>query len=164
MKAKMFGIVVPAYHQYQHATAAMDVKLFGLIPLVKVKGIIMNKAETVTVFNDMCLMAPASLTGNNIQWTPVDSVTAKAVFTVGAISIAATLCFNEAGQLVNFESDDRYAIGDMQQYRFSTPVSEYKSIHERNIFQFGETIWHYPEGAFVYGQFNVISIDYNVAE
>ena len=56
MKAKMYGTVVPGYHRYQNATATMQIKLFGLFNVVNIKAVVMNKAETVTLFNDMCLM------------------------------------------------------------------------------------------------------------
>jgi hypothetical protein len=164
MKAKMYGTIVPGYHCYQNATATMQIKLLGLFNIVNIKGIEMNKAETVTVFNDMCLMAPASLIDKRIEWIPIDSLSAKAVFTNGSNKISATLYFNEKGQLINFISDDRYAISDMKQYRFSTPVKEYTKIDGRNVLQYGEAVWHYPEGEFVYGKFNLKSIEYNVSE
>ena len=164
MNAKMFGIAVPVYHCYQNATATMQVKLLGLFDVVNVKGTEMNKAETVTVFNDMCLMAPASLIDRRIEWTAIDDLSAKATFTNGVNKISATLYFNEHGQLINFVSDDRYVIGDMKQYRFSTPVKEYSKINRRNIWQYGETIWHYPDGEFVYGKFYLKSIEYNVPD
>ena len=118
MKARMYGTTVPGYHCYQNATATMQVKLIGLFNVVNVKGTEMNKAETVTVFNDMCLMAPASLIDKRIEWKTIDSLSAKAIFKNGVNKITAILYFNEQGQLVNFTSDDRYAIGDMKQYRF----------------------------------------------
>ncbi|ULQ54714.1 DUF6544 family protein [Flavihumibacter fluvii] len=162
MKANMFGTAIPGYHKYQNASATMDVKPFGLFSVVQAKGVEMNKAETVTVFNDMCLMAPASLIDTRIQWEAIDSLTAKAIFTNGSSKIAATLYFSEAGQLVNFISDDRYDISDMKQYRFSTPVKEYKNLDGRNVLQYGLAVWHYPEGEFDYGKFYLKSIAYNV--
>ncbi len=162
MKAKMFGVTVPGYHDYQQATARMRVKLFGLFPVMQASGMEMNKAETVTVFNDMCLMAPATLIDKRIEWVPVDSMCAKAIFTNGTNKITATLYFNAQGQLVNFISDDRYTMSDRKQYRFSTPVKEYTRINERNILKYGEAVWHYPEGEFVYGKFYLNSIEYNV--
>jgi len=162
MKATMFAAPVLAYHRYQNATATMQVKLLALFNVVNVKGIEMNKAETVTVFNDMCLMAPASLIDKRIEWIAIDSLSVKATFTNGINKITALLYFNEQGQLVNFISDDRYAIGDMKQYRFSTPVKEYVQMDATNIWKYGETIWHYPDGEFVYGKFTLKSIEYNV--
>src|ERR1035437_6036 len=93
MKARMYGTTVPAYHCYQNATATMQVKLIGLFNVVNVKGTEMNKAETVTVFNDMCLMAPATMIDKRIEWMPVDSLSAKATFTNGINKITATLYF-----------------------------------------------------------------------
>lgn len=163
MKARMFGVTVPGYHDYQSGIARMNVKLFGLFAVMQAKGEEMNKAETVTLFNDMCLFAPATLADKRIQWESFDDTSAKATFTNGNNKISAILYFNEKGQLVNFISDDRYAISEMKQYRFSTPVKDYKLINGRNIPTYGETIWHYPEGAFVYGKFYLKSIEYNVS-
>ncbi|MCU0343799.1 MAG: hypothetical protein MUF28_08260 [Ignavibacterium sp.] len=163
MNAKMFGITVPGYHRYAEAKATMDIRLFGLIPIVKQSGEIMNKTETVTLFNDMCLMVPATLIDERIQWEPIDSLTSKAIFTNRGISISAILYFNESGQITNFTSDDRTAINDMKQYRFSTPVSEYKNINGINVPIYGEAIWHYPAGEFTYGKFSLKTINYNVS-
>ena len=164
MKATMYGTTVPGYHCYQNEKATMQIKLLGLFNVVNLKGAEMNKAETVTLFNDMCLMAPAALINKRIEWTEIDSLSAKAIFTNGINKITATLYFNELGQLINFTSDDRYSIGDMKQYRFSTPVKEYVQINGKNIWKYGETIWHYPDGEFVYGKFTLKSIEYNVAD
>jgi len=162
MKAKMFGVTVPGYHRYSKATATMDIRLFGLLSVINIAGESMNKTETVTLFNDMCLIAPATLLDKRIEWKAIDSATAEAVFTNRGISIEAVLYFNPAGQLINFTSDDRTAVSDMKQYRFSTPVSEYKTINGSNIMTYGETVWHYPDGEFVYGKFKLKEIKYNV--
>jgi hypothetical protein len=162
MKGKMYGLTVPGYHAYQQAEASMDIRLFGIIPIVQLKGQVMSKAETVTFFNDMCLLAPATLIDKRIEWVSWDSSSAKAIFTNRANKITATLYFNTKGQLINFISDDRTAISTMKLYRFSTPVKDYQQMNGRNIMTYGETIWHYPEGEFVYGKFNLKSIEYNV--
>jgi hypothetical protein len=163
MKAKKFGMMVPGYHRYVEAKATMDIRLFGLFPIIKQSGNIMNKTETVTLFNDMCLMVPAALIDKRIQWEPIDSLTTEAVFTNNGISISAILYFNEMGQLINFTSDDRTAISDMKQYRFSTPVAGYKNINGINVMSGGEAIWHYPDGDFTYGKFNLKTIQYNLS-
>ena len=78
------------------------------------------------------------------------------------VRIQATLYFNAKGQLVNFVSDDRYAVSDMQRYRFSTPVADYKNFNGFNVMSFGEAVWHYPDGEFVYGKFELQELVYNV--
>jgi hypothetical protein len=163
MKAKMFGLTVLGYHKYSTATAMMDIRLFGLFPVVKQSGETMDKAETVTLFDDMCLMAPATLIDKRIQWQEIDNTSTKATFTNAGITITAILYFNEQGQLIDFTSDDRTAITDMKQYRFSTPAIDYKNINGINIMTRGETIWHYPDGNFTYGKFVLKEIEYNLA-
>ena len=161
MKGRMNGITVPGYHAYKNGSASMKIKLFGLFPIIDVKENVLNKAETVTVFNDMCLLAPATLIDERIQWQPIDNSSVKAAFTVNDISISAILYFNEKGQLVNFISNDRYAIADMKQYTFLTPVKDFKNINGYNLPGYGEAIWRYPDGDFSYGKFNTIRIQYN---
>jgi len=160
MKGKIKGITVPGYHKYSQATATMDIRLFGLFSVVKITGKNLNKAETVTLFNDMCLMAPATLIDKRITWESIDPNSAKATFTNQGITIAAILYFNEQGQLIDFTSNDR----DVNHYPFSTPVSNYKNINGLNIMTYGEAIWHYPDGKFVYGKFNLKEVEYNVSE
>ena len=161
MKAVMKGMMVPGYHRYQDEKASMDIRLFGLVPIAQAKGIEMNKDETVTLFNDICLFAPAALIDKRILWQGIDSTCAKAIFTNGQNKITATLYFNATGQLTNFISDDRYAVSLMRQYRFSTPVKDFKLIGGRNVPTYGEAIWHYPDGLFVYGKFYLKHIAYN---
>ena len=43
-------------------------------------------------------------------------------------------------QLINFTSDNRNAIGDMKQYRFSTPVKEYAQTNGINIWIYGDAV------------------------
>lgn len=161
MKAKMFGVMVPGYHAYKNGQASMQIKLFGLFPIINIKDGSLNKAETVTMFNDMCLMAPASLISPAIQWDSIDDRSAKATFTVKDISISAVLYFNDQDQLINFISDDRYDVNAQKQFRFSTPVSAYQNFHGYNVMSYGEAVWHYPDGAFTYGKFVLKDIVYN---
>jgi hypothetical protein len=161
MKGKMFGINVPGYHAYKNGDASMQIKLFGWFPVVNIKGGGLNKTETVTLFNDMCLLAPATLIDKRIQWELIDSYSAKAIYTNNGITISATLFFDELGRLVNFVSDDRGSIDDGKTYRFSTPVHAYKNFNGFNVIARGDGVWHYPEGEFTYGKFILKEISYN---
>lgn len=164
MKAKMFGTEVPGYHRYQRKQATMDIRLFGIIPVARHSGREMDYSETVTVFNDMCLMAPASLIDKRISWETIDSNSVKAVFTNGDISVSAKLFFNDKGQLVDFVSNDRYAVSEMKKYPFSTPVHEYRNHGGLNVLYRGDAVWEYPNEKFVYGKFVLKSIEYNVSD
>lgn len=162
MKGKMKGIMIPGYHHYKHQTAVMDIRLFGLKKLAFQKGDTMNKAETVTFFNDMCLMAPAALIDKRIRWETLDSKRVKASFTNGQITVTAVLYFNKKGELTDFISEDRFDVSTQQWISFSTPVSEYRSVDSRKIIGYGEAIWHYKDSPFVYGKFQTKAVEYNV--
>lgn len=158
-------IPVPGYHAYKNGIASMQVRLFGLIPVVNLSNRELNQAETVTMFNDMCLLAPASLIDERVQWVESDSLSATARFSCNGITVSARLIFNQEGQLINFISDDRYALSGktMNKLRFSTPVSKYKDFGGYRLPGVGSAIWHYPDGEFEYARFNILSVEYNVA-
>ncbi len=162
MKATMYGITVPGYHQYVNATASMDIRLFGQFSVIHQSGPGMDSTETVTLFNDMCLLAPASLIDSRISWETIDSLTVRAVFINQGISISATLYFNTAGQLINFISNDRMAIADHKKIPFSTPVHQYRPIRGFNLMSDADAVWDYPDGKFVYGKFRLKDIRYNL--
>ncbi len=155
MKARVSGLPAYGYHYYEDQSASMQIKLLSLFPVSDVSNEKLYKAETVTIFNDMCIMAPATLISDNISWKAISDTSAEATFTNRDIRISATLYFNSDGQLTNFVSDDRYEISDMKKYRFSTPVSKYKKMNGYNLPTYGEAIWHFPEGPFTYGKFNI---------
>jgi hypothetical protein len=167
MKASKMGIPFRALHVYTNEQASFQVKVAELFKVVDIKGEELTKAETVTILNDMCIFAPGSLTDKRLTWTEPDALSAKVTLTNGKYIVSAILYFNEAGELINFVSDDRSALqddGTMKQVRWSTPVSDYKEFEGRKVPAVGKTIWHYPEGNFTYGVFTLKSIKYNVAQ
>lgn len=161
MKAKMFGITVPGYHKYTDAKATMNIKIFGIFPVISHSGVVMDKTETVTLFNDMCLMAPATLIDKRIQWQTINNKEVKATFINHDIKISVTLYFNDKGQLINFISQDRTVVADGKTYPFSTPVKAYKNYNGINLMHDAEAVWDYPDGKFTYGKFRLKEIDYN---
>ncbi len=164
IEARVKGLPTRGYHRYKGGEATMRVKLLNLIPVADAGGEKMFQAETVTLFNDMCFLAPAALIDKNIQWERIDDTTVRARFTNRGVTISALLFFNGTGQLVNFVSDDRYDINRMQKYRFSTPIGNYREINGYNLPTCGEAVWHYPDGKFTYGKFRLQAVEYNVAD
>jgi hypothetical protein len=165
MDMKMFGLPVVGLHKYIDGKAAMQAKVAGLITVVDGKGLEMDKGETVTVFNDMCLLAPASLIDERIEWQSIDSSTAKATFTNKGIKVQALLYFNGRGELINFVSEDRYYSPTgktYEKYRWSTPIQDYKDYNGIRILSRGEAVWSLPEGEYSYGKLNIKEIQYNV--
>lgn len=167
MKASMMGVPFSAIHIYKDRRASFQVMVAELFKIINIKDEELAKAETVTLLNDMCIFAPGSLSDKRLSWSEIDSLSTKVTLTNGKYRVSATLHFNEAGELVNFVSDDRSALqddGTMKRARWSTPISQYKKYDGRMVATIGKTIWNYPEGDFMYGSFNLKSIKYNVDE
>jgi hypothetical protein len=165
LNASMFMLPVQGYHRYVGPSATMRVKAAALMPVVDMSGPEMNQGETVTMFNDMCIMAPA-LIHPAIRWVPVDAHTVKASFTNAGITVRAELSFNDAGELTNFWSDDRYqASPDGQStklVRWSTPVGGYRSFGPFRLPSGGEGKWHEPDGEYAYIELAIDDVQYNV--
>ncbi len=162
--AKKNGIPAKGIHLYKDQKAIMLVKIFGLFTVVNAKGKEMNQGETVTLFNDMCFMAPSSLIDRNIEWKEIDNQTIDAKFTNGTITISATLYFNEEGELVNFLSNDRFETTDgkiYKSYPWMTPVTGYINVNGYRLLSGAKLIYKHPDEDFCYGEFNLISIEYN---
>lgn len=125
----------------------------------------MDRSEAVTLFNDMCLLAPGTLLDPAIRWQPGDGPTARAQFTSGAHIISAVLEFGEDGLLSNFVSDDRSRSSpdgkSFTPLRFSTPVRNYRAFGPARLMGFGEARWLLPEGEFVYGEFELQDVTMN---
>lgn len=167
MKAIMYGLPVRVFHSYRSdGGASMRVRIASLFNVVDLKGSDLRRTETVTFMNDICLMAPAGLVDPRFSFQQMDNHSVSAAFTNGENRVTALLYFNDAGELVNFVSNDRSALqddGSLRRLRWSTPVSGYKEFHGRRVASVGEAVWHYPEGDFTYGKFRIKDIQYNVS-
>jgi hypothetical protein len=165
MKASMLFIPFHAFHSYRNQEATFRVRVANLFNVVDQKGDILTSAETVTLLNDMCVFVPGNLYDKRLSWKDIDSLSSQVTLVNGKYKVSAILYFNEKYELINFVSDDRFALqddGTLKRARWSTPVSDYKEIDGRKIPTYGETTWHYPEGDFTYGTFRLKNITYNV--
>jgi hypothetical protein len=168
MDATMTGVPVQSFHRFVGPSATFAVKVAGAVTMVDARGPDMDRAETVTLFNDMCILAPGTLISPSIAWEPIDDRTARARFTNGAHTVEATLHFDAEGQLVDFVSDDRLRSSrdgsSFARQRFSTPLRGYQAYGPVRLARFGEARWHAPapEGEFAYGEFELLEISYGV--
>lgn len=165
MKAGMMGLPVYGFHKFINGEASMDIRLFSLFKVQYQSGMEMNIAETVTFFNDMCVMAPGSLIDPRVNWLETEKDRVKAKFVNGSISITAWLYFNEQGQLVNFISEDRFASnedGTLQKLNWMTPMKDYKEFHDIKLSSYADAIYKYPDRDLCYGIFQTKSVDYNL--
>jgi hypothetical protein len=168
MRAIRSGLPVVGLHRYVGGEASMRVKILSAVPVVCVRGPRFTRAETVTLFNDLCVIAPATLIDPAIGWELVDGRHVKGTFTSAGQTIGATLVFNDAGELTDFFSDDRPVLEPdgvtLTPSRWSTPLSRYRSFGPFRLAGYGEARYRHPvSGEYAYGEFELRDIAYNMA-
>jgi len=166
MDATMFGLPVDVLHVLTGPTATMRVKLCSVLPMVNAAGPDMDRAETVTLFNDLCILAPAALIDAPITWQPLDEDHVRGDFTNGPQTVTADLTFQD-GDLVDFISEDRLSTSrdgsTLTPQPWSTPVRDYRTLGTRRLATHGEGNWHTtdPQGQYTYLEYNLDTITCN---
>lgn len=164
MTASKMNLPATGLHLYQNETATFEVRLLNWFKIVDAIGDKMNQAETVTLLNDMCFIAPATLIDSRISWQVLDDTTVKAQFKNERITVSAVLYFNELGELVNFISNDRFDTDGKKynNYPWATPVTDYRTINGYFLPGRAKLIYQKPEGDFTYGELEYKSVKYNL--
>ena len=153
------------------------VRAAGVATVVDGRGPEMDRAETVTVLNDLCLLAPAAVVALSrapagspaLAWTPIDDRHARVTYTRGAIAVSATLEVDDRGALVDFVSDDRLRASrdgaTFTPMRWSTPVAAPRAFGPVTLAARGEARWHPADApAFAYAELALVDVVYDVAD
>jgi hypothetical protein len=165
MNAALFGVPFDIFHRYVDSAATFQVRIASLFPMVDKKGPILTRAETVTLMNDIVVMAPAAVLDLPFTWETIGERSLLATFTNAGNTVSATLTFDAAGDLVGFLSNDRTQ-EDAQGSRnvpWSTPISGYREVDGIRVGALGDANWVESSGEWTYGKFEIRSIAYNVA-
>ena len=169
MDATMHGLPADVLHVFVGPSATMRVKLCSVLPIIDAAGPEMDQGETVTLFNDLCVLAPAALVDAPVDWQTLDDTHARGTFTHGAHTVSADLTFDGQGDLVDFVSDDRLqASRDGSSFaprRWSTPLGDYQTFDTRRVATRGECRWHpmQPQSPYAYLEFTLDRITYTPA-
>jgi hypothetical protein len=167
MHAHRSGLPVDVLHTFVGADARMRVKLLSVVPMVDAKGPLLARAETVTLFNDLVVMAPAALVDADVRWETLEPLRVRGWFTHAEVTASADLTFDESHRLIDFVSDDRMRASPdgrtFEPQTWSTPLGGYREIDGRRMATYGEARWHAPppEGAFTYLELDLDDIDYD---
>ena len=167
LDASRGGVPVTVFHVFDDHRATMRGKLLSLIPVLDASGAEMNRGETVTIFNDLVVFAPAAIPDAEISWKPIDNQRVQGTFSRGDQTVSAQLVFSAAGDLVDFISEDRLrASTDGRSFtamRWNTPIGHYREMGGRRVASSGAALWSAPppEGQFAYVEMTTERINYN---
>jgi hypothetical protein len=166
MRAARSGVPFDVFHRYVGDSATMRVRVAGIVPVVDIKGRNITQSETVTLLNDVLVLAPAAVLGLPFSWETTGEHTVRATFTNAGHTVSAVLTFDAAGDLVGFVSNDRYqsdAKGD-RNFPWSTPISGYALVNGIRVGTRGDADWIEPRGEWTYGRFVLTDLAYNVRD
>ena len=168
MDAYRTGLPVTVLHEFEDTTATMRAKVLSLVPVVNASGPEMDRGETVTVFNDLVVLAPSAILDAPVRWTAVDADHVHGTFTDGDQTVSAELTFDANHDLVDFVSEDRLRASmdgkTFEHQTWSTPLAAHREANGSRVLEMGEGRWHAPppEGPFTYVEFHIDDIAYNV--
>lgn len=160
------GLPIDVLHVLTDGTATMEARLLSAVPVVRAAGPEMDRSEAVTLFNDLCLLAPAALVDAPVTWTRLDGSRVRGTYRTGGQVVSAVLTFDARGDLVTFVSDDRLRAegeGSFTPTRWDTPVDEVALTGGRRLVGSARARWHAPQpmGTFTYAEmaFSHVEVD-----
>lgn len=165
MHATMSGLPVNVFHRFAADGATFRVRPLGLFNLVDASGQELTRAETVTILNDLAIVAPSRLLDPSVRFEALDAHAARVVFTRATETVSAELRFDDEGNLVDFISDDRLQASadgtSFKPLRWSTPLRQPTEFQGRRVMKHGDAVWHEPTGPWTYGEFEVQSVTFD---
>jgi len=166
LNATRSGVPFDVFHRYVGGEATFQVRIASLVPMVDRSGPVLTRAETVTLMNDIVVMAPAAVLDLPFTWKTAGESSLLATFTNAGNTVSATLAFDAAGDLVGFVSNDRTQedAKGTRNVPWSTPISGYREVDGIRVGALGDANWVEKSGEWTYGKFAIRSIAYNVAQ
>ncbi|MFT3713298.1 MAG: hypothetical protein QM817_37055 [Archangium sp.] len=161
--ATLKHLPVDVFHRFIGSDATFRVRPMSAFNLINAGGEELSRAETVTILNDLCVLAPARLVDPSITLEPIDAHAARVHFKRAGRSVSAELRFDDAGWLIDFISDDRLQASadgaSFKPLRWSTPLREPAAFQNRKAMRFGEARWHEPSGDFTYIELELTNLE-----
>ncbi|BCS32205.1 hypothetical protein TBR22_A14150 [Luteitalea sp. TBR-22] len=163
-------VPIQGFHRFVDGAASMRIEAIGLVPVMEQSGPVATQAETVTLFNDICMLAPAALLDAPVTWLDAGTRDAagrdvvRARYAPDGRAIEAALVFDQDGRLVDFVSDDRSATSPdgttMVPRRWSTPLLAYRRFGTATLASRGEARWHEGVDSWAYIELEFEAIEY----
>lgn len=152
------------YHRYVDSAATFQVRIAGLFGVVDQKGPEMTKSETVTLLNDIVVMAPAAVLDLPFTWETLGEHTMRATFSNAGYTVSAMLTFDAERDLIGFLSNDRSQLEgkEARNLPWSTPISGYAEVNGIRVGTQGDASWVEAGGEWTYGRFTIRKLEYNV--
>lgn len=163
MTTRLAGIIpFEGRDKYQDDHGNMLIKIGKLLTLQEAKGEAMDRSGLVTILAEAFVL-PAYLFQPYISWGEFDEFSAAATITRNGIEVGGVFCFNERGEYVRFESNDRYLStpkGD-ENHPWAATLGNYFEKNGYRIPGYMNAEWLLPEGKHEYFLGEILEFRYS---
>ncbi|MGV8084025.1 MAG: DUF6544 family protein [Coriobacteriia bacterium] len=152
ISSSLYGIPFEGLDTLDNGKGGMRGTLAKIIPLFDQRGEAMDRACLVTWLAE-CLLVPDAALQDFVSWEPVDDTRAKGTVTWEGVSVSGVFTFAETGELLDFRTSDRTAIGmDGKETKadWSALFRHYHSVNGLLQPEVIQSVWHYEKGDCVY--------------
>jgi hypothetical protein len=149
-----------ANDQYISDRGKLIVSLFSVLKIAGGEGKKYDHGELLRWLAESVWFPTNLLPNGNLQWKPIDSLTAQLTFTYNSLSLLYLVSFNDKDEIAQLETK-RY----MNEKSLETWICKVSDYREKNgiIIPFTiEAIYRLKKGDYSYAKFNVKRIEYNV--
>lgn len=147
-----------AWDSYIGGKGNLKVFILGFIRIMNGEGPAFDQGELLRWLGECVWFPTALLPSENLSWAPIDSNRAKLTYRYNGIEVYYDVTFNEAGEIVSFETM-RYMNGEKME-RWAGVCGQYKEINGVKIPVEIEGMWRLSTGDFSYARFKIEEIAY----
>jgi len=135
------------------------VTLLSLFKIVDGQGESFNQGELLRWLGESVWFPTNLLPSENLQWSPIDSSSAKLTFNYNDIEVSYDVSFNDKNEITQMKTK-RY-MGENDLETWVGKFRNYKEINGVIIPTEIEATWKLEEGDYSYVKFNVEKIEYD---
>jgi hypothetical protein len=164
MRGRVLGVVpMEGRDIYQNGRGQMLIRLGRVFTLGDDTGREMDQSALVTILAE-ALLVPGYAIQPYVTWAPIDHRTARATIRHGGVEASGVFHFDEAGDFVRFESDDRYQSSgeDARKVRWSVDILDHQDQNGLRIVDGLRATWHEDPGDFEYFRGRLAAMRFNV--
>jgi uncharacterized protein YxeA len=148
--------------KYYKGNGEMLIKLLGLVPVANAAGPEVNQGSMLRYLAES-IWYPSAALSPYIQWTNIDTHSAKATMNYENMQVSGIFHFNDQGEPVNFTAQRyRETNGKYELATWSADVKAYKEFDGRRIPTEGTITWKLNTGDFTWYKLQVVACQYNI--
>jgi hypothetical protein len=163
--SRMFGIIpFEGRDKYQDGQGNMIGRLLKKKTIFDVMGFEINTSAAVTFLSES-LMVPSCALQEYIRWEPIDSNNCKAAIEYKGIRAEGVFTFNEKGEFIRFQTDDRYMYmdnGTSEKHRWSAVAADYAERNGVKVPSRIKGVWNLGEGDHEYFDGRLVDVVYKL--